>query len=302
MDRAAEMEVFVKVAEELSFSAAARGLNQTPSAVSRQIARLEDRLGVRLFNRTTRRISLTDLGIAFHERCTRILADMEEAERAVSQLDAAPRGRLRVTSSIAFAQYQLVPVLPTFLEQYPEVQIDLVLSDTIVDMIDEQVDLAVRIARLPDSAMIARKLADNRRAVVAAPSYLQRRGRPQNPADLAQHDCLLFSNAPTLNTWHFDGPDGRQSVHVKGRFEANSGFAIYEAAIQGLGIARLSTFLIGEDIRAGRLVRLMETWPDDADSSIYAVYPHRRHLSPKVRAFVDFLAGRFGPTPPWECS
>jgi len=300
MDQPTEMAVFVRVVDEGSFSAAARQLKLTPSAVSKLIGRLEDRLGARLLNRTTRRLGLTEVGDAFYRRCVPILADIAEAERAVSRLHSAPRGTLKVNAAISFAQLWVVPLIPEFLARYPEVRFDLTLSDSIVDLVEEGVDVAIRIAELADSSLIARRLAPGNRTVCAAPSYLDRYGMPKTPDDLKHHNCLTLSIASSLNEWGFEGPDGKRTVRVSGTFEANNVIALHRAALEGLGLLRASRFLVGPDLKAGRLIPVLSEFHCPGDSAIYAVYPHNRHLSPKVRAFVDFLVEKFMPVPPWE--
>jgi DNA-binding transcriptional LysR family regulator len=298
-DDVGEMAVFVRVVRDGSFSAAARQLGLTPSAVSKRLSRLEDRLGARLLNRTTRSLGLTEVGEAFHERCLRILADVEEAEGAVTKLHAAPRGTLRVSASIAFGQRQIVPLIPEFLGRYTDLRVELTMTDRLIDLVDEGVDVAVRVSSPPDSSMIARKLAPERRIVCAAPSYLERFGAPRTPDDLADHNCLTYSTL-SADEWHFSGVRRARAVAAQGNFAANGGEAMREVALAGLGLVRLAAFLIGPDIRAGRLKPLLEKFERPQDSAIYAVYPHRQHLSPKVRAFVDFLVEKMTPVPPWE--
>lgn len=300
MDRQGEMAVFVKAVESGSFSAAARALGLTPSAISKLITRLEDRLGARLLNRTTRRLGLTEEGEAFYQRARPILAEIEAAEGAVSQLRAAPRGQLKINAAASFAQNWVVPLIPEFMDRYPEVSIDLTLSDSIVDLVEEGVDVAIRIAELADSSLIARRLAPGHRAICASPEYLARHGAPETPDDLARHNCLTLSLPSSLNEWEFDGPNGRRRVRITGTFRANNAIALHRAALAGLGLMRGSRFLVGADIKAGRLVPVLSQFACPGESAIYAVYPHSRHLSPKVRAFVDFLVERFTPVPPWD--
>ena len=283
-----EMSVFVRVAQEGSFSAAARRLDLTPSAVSKQIGRLEERLGARLFNRTTRQISLTDVGQAFFARADRILADLAEAERAVTDMAGNPRGLLRVSVPVAFGRMHLAPRLPTFLAANDEVQIDLTLNDRFADLVEEGFDLALRIGELADSSLIARKLAPNRRIVVAASSYLEAHGRPQRPPDLLNHNCLTYTYRAQRHDWEFHGPQGREQIRVSGNLEANDAGALREALLAGLGVALLPLWLVGEDTRDGRLEVVLPDYPAP-DSAIYAVYAPGRFLSPKVRRFVDFL-------------
>lgn len=288
-----EMASFVAVVEEDGFSRAAERMGLSPSAVSKQVSRLEDRLGARLLNRTTRRIGLTEEGEAFYQRSIRILADIEEAERAVTDHLEAPRGTLRVSASISFGQRQLVPLLPGLMARYPELRIDLVLTDSMVDLVEEGIDVAIRVAAPRDSSLIARRIAVDRRLVCASPSYLADQGRPRTPADLAGHNCLIYGTVSNAD-WRFDGPAGRETVRVASNFEANSGEAVRDLALAGVGIARLATFLVGDDIAAGRLERLLADYHEPQENVIHAVYPSRRHLSPKVRAFVDTLVEEMG--------
>lgn len=293
------LETFVRVAQTGGFSAAARDLGMTPSAVSKQIARLEDRLGARLFNRTTRRLALTEEGQAFHDRTQRILADVAEAEQAVANLGGALRGLLRINVPVAFGRLHVAPLLPDFLAAHPGLRIDVVLNDRFVDLVEEGVDLAIRIGELADSSLIARRLAANRRLVCAAPDYLTRQSTPRAPADLTGHNCLVYTYRASRNDWHFIGPDGaRQTAQVAGNLEANNAEALHAAVRAGLGLGLLPHWLVGRDLAEGRLVELL---PDfhAPDSAIYAVYPPGRHLSPKVRGFVDFLAARYARPDAW---
>jgi DNA-binding transcriptional LysR family regulator len=207
---------------------------------------------------------------------------------------------LRVVSTVAFAKAQLLPLMPDFLADFPDIRLSLELTDRPVDLAAESVDVAIRFSeQLDDPSVIARRLAGNRRVICAAPEYLARHGTPEAPADLSKHNCLRLSTVASWNDWHLEGPDGADPAPIAGNFEANSADAIYHAALAGVGIARLSTYLVGEDLRAGRLVRLLPDQPC-GDSELFAIYSDKRNLSPKVRAFIDFLVGRFGPVPPWE--
>ena len=293
MESLAGMEVFARVVREGSFSATARSLNQTPSAVSKQIGRLEDRLGARLFNRTTRRLSLTEVGAAFHERAERILTEIEEAEQAVSHLSMAPRGTLRVDVPSGFGRLYIAPVLRDYIDRFPEVRVDMTLNDRYVDITEESIDLVIRIGELSDSSLIARRLAANRRLVCAAPDYIARHGQPMQPADLAQHNCLVYTYRAQRNDWSFlnqdQDPAKPQIVRVAGNLETNNAEALLAVALAGLGIALLPLWLVGPDLAAGRMIHVLPEY-HSPDSAIYAVYPPGRHLSPKVRSFVDFLA------------
>lgn len=301
MDRQSEMSVFVKVVDSESFSSAARARKLTPSAVSKLVSRLEDRLGARLLNRTTRRISLTEEGRAFYQRCIPILAAIEEAERAVTELHAEPRGLLKVNCSTGLGQYHITPLMSKFASRYPSMRIQLTLTDSIVNLVEEEVDVAIRIGELQDSSLIARKIGIARRVVAGAPSYLRRVGVPKTPKDLRDHNCLTLSFETSLNQWEFTGINGAQRMRVSGNFETNNATAMHQAALDGLGLIRSADFIIGPDIRAGRLVSVLTEFETDRTPHIYAVYSHSRHLSPKVRAFVDLIVDHFTPVPPWEC-
>lgn len=293
MDAIEGLPVFVRTVREGSFSAAARALDLTPSAVSKQIGRLEDRLSVRLFNRTTRRLSLTEEGAAFYERASRILADLEDAAECVSSLKAVPRGRLRVTLPTAYGILHLLPALPDFMARCPEVTLEIDLNDRIVNMVEEGFDLALRVGDLEDSSLIGRRLAPNRRVLAAAPSYLAERPAPARPEDLAAHSCLVYTYRAQRHDWHLVDESGRESVvAVAGNLETNNPMMLREAALAGLGVVLLPLWIIGPDLKAGRLQHLLPThhWPD---SAIQAVYPPGRHLSAKVRSFLDFLVERF---------
>lgn len=293
------MEVFVRVVQAGGFSAAARALDMTPSAVSKQIGRLEDRLGARLFTRTTRRFALTEEGRAFHDRALGILADVAEAEQAVSDLRGELRGTLRLNVPVAFGRLHVAPLLPDFLAAHPQLRIDVTLNDRFVDLVEEGVDLVIRIGDLADSSLIARRLAANRRLVCAAPAYLAQHGAPDTPSDLAGHNCLVYTYRASRNDWHFLGPDGaQQTVHVSGNLEANSAEALHAAVRRGLGLGLLPHWLVGRDLIEGTLVEALPGF-HMPDSAIFAVYPPGRHLSPKVRGFVDFLADRYARPDAW---
>ncbi len=301
MDKPGEMAAFVRVVEEGGFSAAARTLGLTPSAVSKLIGRLEDRLGARLLYRTTRRLSVTHEGAAFYQRSCRILREIEEAEQAITQLHAAPRGTLKVNAAVAFATCQIVPLMPEYLERYPEVHVELTVTERVVDLIEEGVDVAIRIGARTDSSLISRQLAEDHRVICAAPSYIDRHGAPRTPDDLADHNCLAWIGGQSgLNDWPFDGPDGPYTVTASGNAEVNNGETLYEMTLAGLGLARIAEFRVGPDINAGRLVPLLLDHHRADPLPIHVVYPHRRHLLPKVRSFVDFLAMKFTPVPPWR--
>lgn len=300
MDRFGEMETFVRVVESGSFSSAARDLHMTPSAVSKMIGRLEDRLGVRLLSRTTRKLSLTEEGRVFFQRITPILSEVAEAEETVSLSTAEARGVLKVNASTAFGQYQIVPLIPAMLERYPSLQVQLTMTDSIVNLVEEGFDVSIRIGTLTDSSLIARKLGVAHRVLVASPAYLERHGVPKCPIDLEQHQCLKLSIPTSLNKWEFVLADGPRTVEVSGRFEADNAIALHEAALAGMGLFRAATFVVGDDIKAGRLVQVLQEYEISGDPGIFVVWPHNRNLSAKVRAFVDTLVDAFSPVPPWE--
>jgi DNA-binding transcriptional LysR family regulator len=298
MDTLTAMSVFAAVVENNSLAGAAQVKNLSPSVVSKQLAALEDRLGVRLLNRTTRRISLTEVGSAYYERCKRILADVDEAEIAVSQSHAAPRGRLRLTAPTTFAHRHVAPHLPEFITRFPEVEVQLLVNDRIVDLVDEGIDLAIRIAGLKDSSLIARKLANNYRSIVAAPEYLAKYGRPNAPADLNQHALLTYPPGNPINDWHFVVDGTETVIRAQGTIMTSNGDSILKAVQAGGGLAMLPSFMTGEHIKNGRLIEVLGEYVRE-DVPIFAVYPSSRHLSPKVRAFVDFLVDTYGAHPYW---
>lgn len=298
MDAVSEMGVFVRVVQSGSFSAAARSLDLTPSAISKQIGRLEDRLGTRLFNRTTRRLNLTEVGSGFYERCRQILSDIDEAEQAVADLRTTPRGTLKLALPAAFGRLHVVPVLPGYLQRFPDMRIDLNQNDRLIDIVAEGMDLAIRIGDLSDSSLIARRLAPNRRVVCAAPAYFAQLPVPEQPQDLVDHNCLVYTYRASRNDWRFDGPEGEETVQVSGNLEANSAEALQSAVLSGLGIGLLPMWLIGADLKAGRMIEVLPQY-HVPDSAVYAVYPPGRHLSPKVRSFVDYLADHFSSGLDW---
>ena len=299
MDRMTGLSVFAKVVEGSSFAAAARHFGLSPAMVSKHILALEERLGARLLNRTTRRVSPTEIGRVFYERATRILADIDDAEQEAGALQATPRGLLRVSGPLSFGTRQLGPAIADFLAACPAVEIDVTLSDRVADLVEEGFDLAIRIGRLADSSLIARRIAPCLVVACAAPAYLKKQGAPRVPADLAAHNCLGYSYAALRNEWRFTGPDGVQSVRVAGRLNANNGDILRHAALGGEGIVLQPSFLVADDLAAGRLVPILPGYAPD-ELAIHAVYPHSRHLSVKVRSFVDFLVARFGQQPEWD--
>ena len=279
MDQFAAIRTFVAVADAQSFSNAARALRIAKSAVSRQVSDLEADLGARLLHRTTRSLSLTEAGRAYFERATRILADLDDANRAVGELQAAPCGRLRISAPMSFGFLHLMPALSDFMARYPEVVVDLAMNDRFVDLVDEGFDVAVRIATLPDSSLIARQLAPARRVICASPNYLSTHGAPKAPLDLKTHVCLFNSNLPSAREWRFVSPDGAPlPVTVNGPLSVDNGDALRVAALRGLGLANLPTFIVGADLQSGALATVLDSFLAQ-DLSISAVYPHSRHTS-----------------------
>ncbi|EON12701.1 transcriptional regulator [Pandoraea sp. SD6-2] len=284
------MEVFVRVVAHGGFSAAARALHMTPSAVSKLIARLESRLGARLFNRSTRRLQLTPEGTSFHERALRVLADIEAAEREAAA-GAVPRGLLRVNSSVPIGSLYLLPVIPAFLAQYPEIRLDLTLTDTVVDLLEQRADVAVRAGPLRDSRLVARKLGESRLHVVASPEYLARNGPLRSPADLIHHNVMAFNFDRQVQGWPFlDGAGGITHYPQIGNMAVSDGDTMRKLAIEGLGLARHSRYHIDADLRAGRLVTVLEDYNPGDLEPVHAVYVGQGgHLPARVRAFLDFL-------------
>lgn len=300
LDRFETLAVFVAVAKADSFAAAAKQLGLSRAMVSKHIQALERRLGVRLLNRTTRRLALTDAGRSLRARGERILADLEAAEGEVSSDSLEPRGLLRLSAPVSFGARHVAPALTAFLGQHRELRADLVLEDRRVDLVAEGFDLAVRIGRLQDSSLMARKLAPCRVAVVASPDYLAARGTPRTPRDLVGHACLNYAYAPDGDVWRFTDAEGTaQNVTVGGALRANNGDALMQAALAGGGIAVLPTFICGDELRRGTLRCLLDGW-SPAEIAVNAVHAHTRHVPAKVRRFVEFLAARFAPAPPWD--
>ena len=296
MDRLGDLDVFARVVTARSMSGAGRELNLSPAVISKRIRRLEERLGVRLLQRTTRQLSLTQAGQGFYERVISILASVEEAEAWVASGTNTARGILRVTAPTSFGRLHIAPHLASFLDRNPLVSVDLVLSDAFVDIVGESFDLAVRIADLQDSSLVARRLAPNHRVLCATPGYVARKGAPQALDDLAHH-TLIAHNA---DQWRLDGPKGPVSVKINGPLRTNSSEVVRETLLAGLGIALRSTWDVGPELRDGRLLRLLPAYSGGRRVAIHGVYPSRRHMEQKVRSFLDFLAALYGPTPSWD--
>ncbi len=297
MDRTAEMTAFVRAVETGGFSAAARDLGLTPSALSKLVGRLEDRLGVRLLHRTTRRLQLTAEGETFFNRARPILTALDEAEAEVAAAGAQPRGLLRLNCGSAFGRHQLTPAIPRFLERYPEIELDLTIDDLAPVPTDERYDLTIRIGALDESSAVARRICNLERVICAAPAYLERHGIPRTPDDLQRHNCLWITSLPALRRWPFDTDDGIRVVHISGNIVANNAETVLQLAVAGVGITRLTDVIVGDALRRGALVPVLAEWHHVEPVPLYATYPSGRHLAPKVRAMMDFLVEQFGHTP-----
>ena len=301
MDLPSQIVLFARVVEAGSFSEASRALNQSPSAVSKQIARLEDSVAVRLLVRSKNGVTLTDEGRAFYERCAEIRRGIDAAEELVVSFSDHPKGLLHVAATVAFGKSQILPVMPGFMARHPDVEITANFSDQTPNFSEEPVDVAVLFTeQIEDQSLIARKIAHNRRVICASPEYLRRFSMPRTAEDLQNHNCLKLSTVSRFNDWHLDELQER-GVHLNSTFEANSADALYHATLAGIGVARLSTYLIGRDLSEGRLIRILPGYEDNT-SDIFAVYSAKRNMSPKVRAFIDHLVAEFSPAPPWEAN
>lgn len=293
MDKFEAMRVFCSVIEAGGFASAADQLGLSTSAVSRHVAQLEAHLHIRLLNRTTRRMSPTDEGFAYFERCTQLLADLEETETSVSGKASHPRGRLRLTAPVALATSRLAPAFADFLRTYPDITLDIVLSDNIIDFAEEGLDMAIRVGRVGSENLVARHIADTALLVAAAPAYLERAGTPQSPDELARHRCFTYTYAAAGNQWTFRNDGGDPvNVRITGPINANNGLFLAEMAVAGGGVVFAPCFVLQPHIDSGRLVRLLPDW-GVLRLPIHVVYPTRRHLSAKVQAMTGFLGEWF---------
>jgi len=299
MNRLNSMVIFVEVVNGEGFTAAAEKIGLSRAQVSKSVMQLEAHLGTRLLNRTTRRVSLTEIGRIYYERCKAILHDIDEVEGIAREQTSKPHGRLTLSAPTSFGLLHLNEVITQYLQQYPQVQISLSLADRFIDVVAEGFDLVIRIAELEDSSLIARKIAPCKRVFCASPDYLHRQGIPKVPQDLAIHPCLIYSNELKPDTWVLHGPAGIESIRVNGPVCADNGDILKSAAIAGLGITLLPTFIVGAELNAGRLQQVLSDYCPP-EISIYAVFPSRRYLSAKVRTFVDFLSDYFGDKPSWD--
>jgi DNA-binding transcriptional LysR family regulator len=297
MDKFHEMKVFAAVVEAGSFTGATRTLDMSKAAVSRYVADLEARLGVRLLHRTTRKLSPTTEGEIFYARCRELLDNLDEAEAEITSRSGDASGLLKVNVPVTFGLMHLAPLWPAFLAQHPKLDLDITLSDRVVDLVEDGFDLAVRIGQLPASSLISRKLAATRMVLCASPAYLERRGQPASPDELLQHDVISYSLFASGENWRFTGPDGEAAVKVVPRVRTNSGDTCLAAALQHQGIVLQPTFIVGADLARGTLVEIMPAYRS-IELGVYAVYPSRKFVSPKVRLLIDFLVDAFA-NPVW---
>lgn len=296
MDRLGDLDIFARVVAARSMSAAGRETGLSPAVISKRIRRLEERLGVRLLQRTTRQLALTEAGQEFHGRVLGILSAIEEAEAEAAQGAAQARGQLKISAPTSFGRLHIAPYIQRFLDAYPSVSLDMTLTDSFVDIIGEGYDLAIRIADLGDSSLIAKRLAPAHRVLCAAPAYLEQAGEPADLAALQKHALLIHNGAE----WRLEGPEGPANVRVSSRLRTNSSEVIREAVLAGGGIALRSTWDIGPELKSGALVRVLPQYGSSPRLGVYAVYPSRRHVEQKLRVFVDFLLGLYGATPYWD--
>lgn len=297
MSSLADMEIFARVVASGSMSAAARELGLSPAVVSKRLGRLEERLGTRLMQRTTRQIAMTEAGQGYYERVLAILAGIEEAEAFVARRSADARGTLKISASTTFGRLHIAPYLEPFMRANADLTVQLVLSDDLVDIVGDGYDLAIRIAELSDSTLVARRLAAVRRVLVAAPNYIARHGTPKTVDDLSQHVCLAPHNN---DPWRLEGPEGPITLRPSGPLLTNSSEVVREAVIGGLGIAQRSTWDIGPELAEGKLVQVLPDYTASRNIAVHAVYPSRQFLPAKVRLFIDYLADLYGPVPYWE--
>ena len=296
MDLLGSMRLFIRVVETGGFSTVARETASTQPTVSRGVAALEDHLGVRLLNRSSRAVTLTDEGRAFYAQAVRALEAVSEAESSVGRRHGQPSGLLRLGCPVAFGRLHVASRMARFLALHPEVEVELLMTDAFVDPVAEGLDLVVRVGMLEDPTLIARRIGTTRRATVASADYLGRRGVPQAPSELTQHECIVYTRLATGNRWHFGGPDGPIAVTVRGRFRADNSEAVREAVTAGAGIAVIPVWMFADEITSGRVRIILDAFEPNA-LPIHAVYPSRRLVSPKVRAMIEFLAAEFAASP-----
>jgi len=294
-----DMMLFAKVVDCKSFSKAAKQLKLSNSVVSKRITRLEQVLGVRLLNRTTRKLSLTEAGTVFYERCSRISEEVDDAKLAVAYTHKTPQGWIRVNAPFSFGYSHMAPAVAEFMSKYPKVKVDLHLSIHPMDLIEEGFDLGIRIGELEDSSLIARRLTDRRMRLCGSPSYLKQHGVPQTPDELANHNCLMYEHFARGEEWHFNVNGKDKEIKVKGNLMSNNGRALIEAAVSGLGLVFLPGFMVTPQIKVGTLISILNDYCPHG-IGIHAVYPHNRYLATKVRSFIDFLIEKFSDDAYWE--
>lgn len=294
-----DMLIFAHVVKAKSFSGAALRLNVSKSRISKSVSRLESVLGVRLLQRSTRRLSLTEVGEAYFEHCDRILDELSLADDTINRLHLEPRGTLKISSSVAFGTLHVAPALPGFMAQYPDLAVDLTISDRFVDLVEEGYDLALRITAEPELNLVARKLAPVRRKICASPAYLASRGTPQTPRDLERHNCLDYTYMSTGGHWRLSGPDGDIAVPVSGTLRMNDDEALSQAVLGGVGLALLPTFIVGKELQAGKLLEVLPGYVP-VERFLYAVHLPNRHLPLKTRVFIEYLLELFGAEPYWD--
>ncbi len=301
MERLVEMMAFAKVVETRSFSAAAVAMKTSKSLVSKQVSNLEAALGVRLLNRTTRRMSLTEIGAAYYEHCARIAQEIDAAAETVTQLQVEPRGVLRITSPVIFASLHLAPALQSFMRRYDEVEVELNATDRPVDIVEEGYDLAIRITDHPAPTMVARKIAPVRWVTCASPAYLEKHGTPGTPQDLLQHHCLLYQGIPALRSgWRYHIGGKEVSPPINGRCRVNNSEVLLQLALGGMGIILFPTYILGRHLKEGRLRQILPDCEANPGMSMHVIYLPNRYMQPKVRAFIDHLMEHFGPEPHWD--
>ena len=299
MDKLVGMRVFSAVAKNGSFSVAAKKLSISKAMVSKHIKSLENSLSVRLFNRTTRKLNLTDAGSSYYEKVNIILSEIDETESAISQLNSEPKGKLKVMAQPSFGAFHLSRALSLYLKKYTEVTVNIELSHRIPDLVEENIDLAFHVGELSDSMYVSRRIASARRVICASPEYIEKNGAPNKPEDLLNHNCLIYMPRNDMGKWEFRDKGNRKKIKVTGDIQCNSGDALRVASIQGCGITQLPTYMIGLDIQAGRLKALLEDFEPEKQP-IYAIYSHRKYVSAKIQTFIDFIYNLYQPEPYWN--
>lgn len=298
MDTIELMRTFVAVVDNMSFTAAATRLGRSKALISKHVGELEERLGVRLINRTTRSVQVTDIGRAYSERARTLISDFEALEDTVKSQSGEPRGRLRITAPHTLGEMEMMEMLEAFHKRYPRLELDIFLSDRLVDLVAEGFELALRVTTLQDSTLIARKLCDVRLLLCASRDYLAREGKPKKPADLVGHACIVDTNIRWRDVWRFGSLEDGEQVRVTPAITVNSATAVHRAVTNGMGIGFMPEFAAARELKAGRIVSLFER-QTTTTLGVYLVYPHRLHMSAKVRAFIDFTVDWYTPVPPW---